>query len=73
MNVCSHPSVICPKCQSEYVIQIHRLRLEKWVTSRCKYRCTDCGKQFFLLKSTAVSVNQNAREHGEEYFHFFRS
>jgi len=73
MSASNQSSVICPTCHSEYVIQVHRLRVEKWVTSKYKYRCTDCGKQFFLLKAESTSLNQNAREHGEEYFHFYRS
>jgi len=68
-----HASMQCPNCGSQYIVQIHRSRVEKWVTSKSKYRCNDCGQQVFLNKLEIIQVNQVAREHGEAYFNFFRS
>jgi len=66
-------SVICPKCKSEYVIQIHRLSIEKWISMKRKYQCTDCSKQFFISKPKKNPVNQNVIPKSESFFHFFRS
>jgi len=73
MNACENPVVICPKCESEYVVRIHRFRVEKWVTSKCKYQCTDCGKQFFLLMSKVIPSNHKTSPPSESYFNFYRS
>lgn len=66
-------SILCPKCESEYVVQIHRLQVEKWITTRRKYVCTDCGKQFYMLKPKTIPVDQHTITQSESFFHFFRS
>ncbi len=73
MEACRNTSVVCPKCESEYVIQIHRSRVEKWVTKKCKYQCTDCNKQFYMQKLKVIPLVQTASPPSESFFHFFRS
>jgi len=73
MNANCDPAAICPNCESEYVIRIHRSLVEKWVTTKCKYKCTDCGRQFFILKPGVLTPEQKPLPPSESFFHFFRS
>ena len=73
MEACQETSVVCLKCGSEYVVQIHRLCVEKWITTKCKYQCTDCGKKFYIQKPKALPQAQEASPPSESFFHFFRS
>jgi len=73
MQATKDTSILCPKCGSEYVVQTHRLQIKKWITTRCKYVCTDCGKQFYMPKPKTTQVDQNTIPQSERFFHFFRS
>lgn len=73
MNVFMNLSARCPRCKSSRAVQVHRLRIEKWVTPKNKYECADCGKQFFILQEDTLSTHQKPLPPSESFFHFFRS
>ncbi len=46
--------LVCPKCQSEYVIRVNRPWPVKLFTSRRKFQCTDCAKVFYVDRSKTL-------------------
>ena len=52
-------SVCCPKCKSEYVGRLHRPQWMKSISSKKKFICTDCGKQFYSTHNKLQSESGN--------------
>jgi len=45
-------SIRCPKCETDYTIQISGLKAIDLLTSQKKLICTICGKSFFVSGTT---------------------